>query len=43
MKIGAGRLELPASWSRTKRATELRYAPTYLVVNVTLSVPNAAR
>jgi hypothetical protein len=25
--VGAGRFELPASWSRTKRATGLRYAP----------------
>ncbi len=28
--VGAGRLELPASWSRTKRATMLRYAPIFL-------------
>ena len=26
--VGAGRLELPTSWSRTKRAAKLRYAPT---------------
>ncbi len=25
--VGAGRFELPTSWSRTKRATGLRYAP----------------
>ena len=25
--VGVGRLELPASWSRTKRATKLRYTP----------------
>ena len=28
--VGAGRFELPASWSRTKRATRLRYAPRNL-------------
>ena len=27
--VGAGRFELPASWSRTKRATGLRYAPQF--------------
>ncbi len=26
-KVGAGGLEPPTSWSRTKRATKLRYAP----------------
>lgn len=26
--VGERRLELPASWSRTKRATRLRYSPT---------------
>ena len=26
--VGAGGFEPPTSWSRTKRATKLRYAPT---------------
>ena len=26
--VGERRFELPASWSRTKRATKLRYSPT---------------
>ena len=26
--VGVARLELAASWSRTKRATKLRYTPT---------------
>jgi hypothetical protein len=30
MLVGAGRFELPASWSRTKRATGLRYAPIFM-------------
>jgi hypothetical protein len=25
--VGERRFELPASWSRTKRATKLRYSP----------------
>ena len=29
--VGAGRFELPTSWSRTKRATKLRYAPPELL------------
>jgi hypothetical protein len=28
--VGERRFELPASWSRTKRATKLRYSPTEL-------------
>jgi hypothetical protein len=27
--VGERRFELPASWSRTKRATKLRYSPTF--------------
>ena len=27
--VGERRFELPASWSRTKRATKLRYSPDY--------------
>src|SRR5579872_2179000 len=30
--VGAPRFELGTSWSRTKRATRLRYAPTRLVL-----------
>ena len=30
--VGAGRFELPASWSRTKRATRLRYAPPDIII-----------
>ena len=26
--VGERRFELPTSWSRTKRATKLRYSPT---------------
>src|SRR5690606_39001905 len=26
--VGAGRFELPTSWTRTMRATKLRYAPS---------------
>jgi hypothetical protein len=28
--VGERRFELPASWSRTKRATKLRYSPIRL-------------
>jgi hypothetical protein len=28
--VGERRFELPASWSRTKRATKLRYSPIFL-------------
>ncbi len=31
--VGAPRFELGTSWSRTKRATRLRYAPTKAVVS----------
>jgi hypothetical protein len=27
--VGERRFELPTSWSRTKRATRLRYSPNY--------------
>ena len=27
--VGERRFELPTSWSRTKRATKLRYSPDY--------------
>ena len=31
--VGERRFELPASWSRTKRATRLRYSPNFNKVN----------
>ena len=33
--VGATGLEPAASWSRTRRATKLRYAPEFTVVNYT--------
>ena len=37
--VGERRFELPASWSRTKRATRLRYSPTECKINdLTLKV-----
>ncbi len=31
--VGERRFELPASWSRTKRATKLRYSPNLNKIN----------
>jgi hypothetical protein len=39
IEIGAPRFELGTSWSRTKRATRLRYAPT----NTTLGAGDQER
>lgn len=33
--VGATGLEPAASWSRTRRATKLRYAPEFTVLNYT--------
>ncbi len=42
--VGAGRFELPTSWSRTKRATRLRYAPTfYSVMFISMTCPERCR
>lgn len=36
--VGATGLEPAASWSRTRRATKLRYAPEFTVSNYTHSI-----
>src|SRR5262245_23716442 len=38
--VGAGGFEPPTSWSRTKRATKLRYAPTEAGGSIALRSPN---
>ena len=37
--VGAARFELATSWSRTRRATELRYTPRKLTFTADLRVP----